>query len=144
MDNLLFVYGSLMENFFNYKYIKDKVIYRKYARTKGKLFHQVEKGYPAMIEGQDFVYGELIKLDDWDNTIKLLDKLENYFGERNPENEYNRVVICVETLDDKKTYKAFAYSFNLKDSKNFLAKNVYIQNGNWREFIEKQAGNGAV
>jgi gamma-glutamylcyclotransferase (GGCT)/AIG2-like uncharacterized protein YtfP len=27
----------------------------------------VEKGYPAMIDGDDFVYGELLELDDWDD-----------------------------------------------------------------------------
>ncbi|NLX69523.1 MAG: gamma-glutamylcyclotransferase [Clostridiales bacterium] len=139
MDNsLLFVYGSLMENFFNYKHVKDKILSRKYARTRGKLFHQVEKGYPAMIDGDDYIYGELLELYDWDNTIKAIDKVENYFGEGNPENEYNRVIIDVETLDDKKSYKAYAYKFNLKETEEFYEKNIYIKHGNWREFMEKQ------
>jgi gamma-glutamylcyclotransferase (GGCT)/AIG2-like uncharacterized protein YtfP len=141
-NNYLFVYGSLMEGFFNYKYVKDKIICRKYAKTMGKLFHQADKGYPAMIDGDDFVYGELLKLDDWDDVIKIVDRTENYFGKGNPENEYNRILVNVETLDDKKNYKAFAYKYNLKDSKEFFEKNIYIKSGSWREFMENQRKNG--
>ena len=108
----------------------------------GKLFHQADKGYPAMIDGDDFVYGELLKLDDWDDVIKIVDRTENYFGKGNPENEYNRILVNVETLDDKKNYKAFAYKYNLKDSKEFFEKNIYIKSGSWREFMENQRKNG--
>ena len=72
-----------MEGFFNYKYVKDKIICRKYAKTMGKLFHQADKGYPAMIDGDDFVYGELLKLDDWDDVIKIVDRQKTIW-EGNP------------------------------------------------------------
>lgn len=138
MENYLFVYGSLMKDFFNYKYIKNKVLERKYARTKGKLFHQVDKGYPAMIDGEDYIYGELLKFNDWDNVIKSLDRLENYYGEENPQNEYNRVIVDVEILEEGCVVKAFVYKVNLKDEDKFIEKNIYIKSGNWKEFMEKK------
>ena len=61
---------------------------------------------------------------------------------RKSENEYNRILVNVETLDDKKNYKAFEYKYNLKDSKEFFEKNIYIKSGSWREFMENQRKNG--
>lgn len=137
MSNNIFVYGSLLEDFFNYnKYLKGKVLKRSYARTKGKLFHQIDKGYPAMIEGDDFVYGELLEIDDWDNTVIELDKLENFYGEDNANNEYNRVLLQIEQLEDSSVISSFVYMYNCKD-KQVLEKEKYIPYGNWRTFMKR-------
>lgn len=137
LSNNIFVYGSLLENFFNYnKYLKGKVLKRSYARTKGKLFHQIDKGYPAMIEGDDFVYGELLEIDDWDNTVIELDKLENFYGEDNVNNEYNRVLLQIEQLEDSSVISSFVYMYNCKD-KQALEKEKYIPYGNWRTFMKR-------
>lgn len=136
MSNKIFVYGSLMEDFFNYnKYLKGKVLKRSHARAKGKLFHQINKGYPAMVDGDDFVYGELLEIDDWDNTIIELDRLENFYGEDNPNNEYNRVLLQVEQLGNSSIISAFVYRYNCKDEQA-LEKERYIPYGNWRIFMK--------
>lgn len=132
----VFVYGSLMENFFNYdKYLVGKVLKRQPAKVRGKLYHLVNKGYPAMIKGNDVVYGELIEVADWENNVKDLDDLENYYGEGNPNNEYNRVLIEVEVLEDNSKEVAFTYMYNCKEEQE-LKNELYLPNGNWRLYKE--------
>ncbi|SHH89394.1 Uncharacterized conserved protein YtfP, gamma-glutamylcyclotransferase (GGCT)/AIG2-like family [Caloranaerobacter azorensis DSM 13643] len=137
MCKYLFVYGSLMEGFFNYdSYLKGKILERKIARTRGKLYHLVDKGYPAMIDGEDYVYGELILIKDFYKVLKQLDRLENFFGNNNNNNEYNRVVKNVEVLDDNTIRKAYVYMYNCKDIKRLIDKNIYIPYGNWKKYIK--------
>jgi gamma-glutamylcyclotransferase (GGCT)/AIG2-like uncharacterized protein YtfP len=124
-----------MEGFFNYHYIEGKVLERKLARTKGKLYHLTEKGYPALLDGQEYVYGELITLDDFDNNIIEVDNMERYFGESNEQNEYNRNLIEVEILDDGHIEQAYAYKYNLSNDVEFNNKTTHIPYGDWRKFM---------
>lgn len=136
--NKLFVYGSLMEGMFNYKkYLEGKVISKKSAKTKGKLYHLKNKGYPAMIDGEDYVYGELIEVNDFYNVLKELDVLEQYHGEGNINNEYIRKVIVVENLEDNKIEYAFAYIYNLNNDINFFKNAIYIEYGSWKKFLKE-------
>lgn len=138
MIQKIFVYGSLLEGLFNWeKYLKEKVLTRKPARTKGELFHLVNAGYPAMIEGSDYVYGELIEVKDYEETIKDLDRLENYFGEGNPENEYNRRTISVEVIEDGCMELAGCYMYNLKSRESLRKEDIYLKDGDWRKFYRE-------
>jgi len=137
----LFVYGSLMEGFFNSeKALRGKVEKRIKAKTKGRLYHLANKGYPAMVSGEDTVYGELLVIKDLDDIFPILNEIENYFGENNPNNEYNRVVIEVETLDGKKEL-AYVYQYNDQNLENQKDEKIYIPSGNWREYMNER-GNG--
>ncbi|KPU27381.1 hypothetical protein TR13x_04685 [Caloranaerobacter sp. TR13] len=137
MCQYLFVYGSLMEGFFNYNnHLKGKVLERKVARTRGKLYHLVDKGYPAMINGEDYVYGEFILIKDFYKTLKQLDRVENFFGENNEDNEYNRVLKEIEVLEDNTIQKAYVYMYNCKDMRRLMSENIYIPHGNWRKYME--------
>lgn len=139
MTKKFFVYGSLMEGYFNYdKYLKGKVISREYARTKGELYHLSNCGYPAMIEGEEYVYGELIELIDYEKSIEVLDALESFHGEGNPINEYNRKIVSVEVLCNKRKELAYAYVYNTKSVEELRANNPYIKDGNWTNFINEQ------
>lgn len=74
----LFVYGSLMEGFFNYeKIFLGKVLSRTPARVRGLLYHQTRKGYPAMIPGGGWVKGELLELEDFPRLLAASDGIEN-------------------------------------------------------------------
>ena len=86
----LFTYGSLMENFFNYElYLKDRIKEKpQKARMKGELYHLDIKGYPALLPGSQWVYGEVFELVDFEQDIQVLDQLEG-FNQGVP-NEYNR------------------------------------------------------
>ena len=62
----IFVYGSLRTGFFNYnKYLMGKVNDSKVGKVNGQLYHMPHKGYPALIEGNDEVFGEVMTLKDF-------------------------------------------------------------------------------
>lgn len=139
MTKKIFVYGSLMEDLFNHeKYLKGKVITRKYAKTRGELYHLAECGYPAMIHGEDYIYGELIEVKNYENTLQELDKLEHFLAEDRAENEYNREIIKVQLLDNGNEELANAYVYNCKDIISLRNNNPYIQDGDWRGFLQEE------
>ena len=87
----IFVYGSLRTGFFNYnKYLMGKVNDSKVGKVNGQLYHMPHKGYPALIEGNDEVFGEVMTLKDFEAVMIPMDKMENYYGVNNSKNEYNR------------------------------------------------------
>lgn len=138
MTKKFFVYGTLLEGFINYeKYLKGKIIIREYARTKGELYHLVDCGYPAMVDGSDYVYGELIDFEDYANTVKEIDEMEHYFGKNNANNEYNRLEIEVEPLEGGKHETAYAYIYNLKNVEELRSKDIYIKDGDWKKFCSE-------
>ncbi|MFX0549831.1 gamma-glutamylcyclotransferase family protein [Hathewaya histolytica] len=146
MTEYIFVYGSLMDGFFNYdKYLKGKVLTSKKVKTTGKLFHMKKEGYPALLKGDDVVYGELITIKDFENNLKAMDAMEGFLGENNPDNEYNRMLIDVQLLDTDKlnnsslihheTIKAYAYMYNYNETKVNKDNLVYIKHGDWRKYM---------
>ncbi|GAA0743212.1 gamma-glutamylcyclotransferase family protein [Clostridium oceanicum] len=143
MIQKLFVYGTLMEDFYNYdKYLKDQVITLEKATFKGKLYHMPKKGYPALLPGNDDILGEIITIKNWDENLNLMDKMEHFFGENDSSNEYNRKVIEVKISKDNEiiTEKAYSYLYNLseKDKENFKDEFIYIPSGNWRDYMENK------
>lgn len=95
----LFVYGTLMQGFFNYdKALAGNLHSSVPARVKGNLYHLEKDGYPALVPGDGWVFGELIELKSFKDTIVLLDQIENYrIG--NETNEYERLMTSVEVID---------------------------------------------
>lgn len=140
-----------MKDFYNYdKYLKGKVISSVKAKTSGKLFHLSHKGYPALIDGNDEVYGELIEAKDYEDTLKQLDELEGFKGSNNIENDYNKVLKEVEVIDvsaeggyleSNKKLKAYVYMYNLDkplQKEEINEKALYLPEGNWRRCMEER------
>lgn len=124
----IFVYGTLMEGFGNYnKCLKGRVLYRTGGETRGKLYH-LPAGYPAMIEGDDIVKGEIVDIKDED--IKFLDELEGYYGE-NKQNVYDRFIKEVKTEKNNNLLCWIYFYRNIDYVKNC---GIYIPHGNWRKF----------
>lgn len=130
----VFVYGSLRIGFFNYdKYLKGHVIKSELATIKGTLFHMINKGYPALLKGDDIVYGEVMTIDNYETVIEAMDKMEGYIGIDNKENEYNRIALDVVLENEKKAEKCYVYMYNLEKSEDFLQNKQYIKSGDWTE-----------
>ena len=72
------------------------------GKVKGKLYHMPHKGYPALIEGDDVVIGEIMTLNDFESVMIPMDKMENYYGVNDNRNEYNRIIMDVELSDGSK------------------------------------------
>jgi gamma-glutamylcyclotransferase (GGCT)/AIG2-like uncharacterized protein YtfP len=133
----LFVYGTLMKDFCNFnKYLLDSTVEIEKAYVYGKLYHLIDKECPALIEGSDKVFGEVITIeDDYNNTVvNSVDELERYFKGDNINIVYLREktkVYCksgeIDTLG----------AYILKDRKLLRKDNsIYIPNGDWRDFLK--------
>ena len=135
----LFVYGSLREGFFNYnKYLDGKVIEKKDAKLENmKLYHLPYKGYPALTYGEDTVFGEIMVLGEkhYDETMNAIDKMEGFISEKNPENEYHKVIFEVENLHTNQKEECFVYFYNKEKDQLFDSDAIYLPRGKWKEHM---------
>jgi gamma-glutamylcyclotransferase (GGCT)/AIG2-like uncharacterized protein YtfP len=136
--SLLFVYGSLLEGFFNYeKTLVGCVVSRRDATVRGTLYHQTAKGYPALVSGDRWVCGELLGLSDLEDRLPQLDEVEGFLGE-GQENEYDRIVTDVYVPETDEWVKAYVYWYGLDDLGTESNPVVPIPDGSWRKFMEKR------
>lgn len=130
----IFVYGSLRSDMFNYNiYLDGKVSSSKKGYIKGSLSHIDNKGYPAVIKGENNVLGELMELIDFETTLKELDDMESYTlsGDNN---EYNRCEVEV-TLLDGSIETAYYYEYNPLSEVNESDVLISIESGDWKEYM---------
>lgn len=136
MERPFFVYGSLMQGFWNAeKYLNGKVIRREPATTKGRLYHIENRGYPAMVEGEDVVYGEVIWVKSFDEVVKELDTLENYTQAAKENSQYMRVVQPIDVGGSK--VEAYVYRYNAKAKRNQEDQLNPVPKGAWRSYMSK-------
>jgi len=121
----LFVYGSLKFGEINHDRIFGGFdIKVTPAWTYGKLY---DLGYfPALTEGNNKVYGELIEFDDPEILMKI-DMLEGYRGKESSFNFYERREMQV--FSDKEEFTAWAYF--LRKYKVIDADGELITSGIW-------------
>lgn len=130
-----FVYGSLREGFFNYdKYLKGNVLTNELATTKGELYHMEHKGYPALIDGDRDIEGEVITVNNPEEITKALDEMEGFFGVNNPKNEYERIEKEVK-LSDGSIELCYVYKYVEEDVNNFDANYIYLNENSWKEYM---------
>lgn len=136
----MFVYGSLMENFFNYdKFLKGHVLEIKKGCVYGTLYHLHNKGYPGFImEGDDPVFGEIISFRFSESLQNALDKLEGYRGIYHGENAYNRCQLDVYECKTQLKERLDVYVYNMNASKNQEDQRLYLRGGSWRKYMENQ------
>ena len=127
----VFVYGTLKpkEKYYSL-YCQGKTISEFYCWTKGKLF-SLPLGYPAMIPGDDRVYGYLLSFASEKELINL-DYLEGYIEPNSSLNEYHRLKIKVHNPNNSTIDEAWAYF--MKENKVQELNGIYIPSGWWSEF----------
>lgn len=131
--NRVFVYGTLMRDFKNYKrYLEGRVNRITQGQTYGELYHLPE-GYPALLEGDDNIKGEIVEPVD-EKLLKSLDRLEGYAkGRKN--NLYERKVKCILT-ENGEEIACWVYIY-AKD-RHAREKGIRITHGDWRKFMEEK------
>lgn len=136
-EKKIFVYGSLREGFFNYdKYLKGKVSNPTLAMIKGKLYHLSHKGYPALLEGEDEVIGEIMELRDFYKDMIPMDQMEGYYSaEDKTLNEYTRTVMTVKNLETNKEEEVYVYKYEVLNDKTFDTDAIYLPKGDWKEYM---------
>lgn len=138
----LFTYGSLMNDFFNFNiYLKNRTSAQPVkARIQGSLFHLAKKGYAALLPGEGWVYGEVFVLNNFSETLPLVDRLEGFNQGERP-NEYNREILTVElwnddTQDYDRPVQAYVYRYAVENDPYFLEESFPLPTGNWRTYHE--------
>ena len=122
----IFVYGTLKKGFSNHnRILAGYDIKITPAFTYGKLY---DLGwYPAMTEGSDNVFGELIEFNN-PEILKRVDYLEGYKGINHPHNYYERREVDVFAGDC--TVKAWVYF--LSNEKINGIDSELIVSGSWK------------
>ena len=129
----IFVYGSLREGFFNFnKYINNAAKKIELGEVKGKLYAIKDQEYPALLEENGTVIGEIITVENCD--LKAIDNMENYFGENNPNNEYNKIKKEIKNLETGEIEILDVYVYNITNP-NFSYNNLIpVSSGDWKIF----------
>ena len=73
--------------------------------------------------------------DDYEETVKAMDKMEGFISDNNPENEYHKVILEVENLLTNEKEKCFVYFYNKERDMIFEEESVYIPHGDWKEYM---------
>lgn len=122
-----------MEGLCNYKrYLEGRISRITPGRTHGRLYHLPE-GYPALLEGNEIIEGEIMEPVDED-LLNTLDWLEGY-AESGSNNLYVREARSILTESgDEVTCWIYIYA----DEKYAKENGILVPNGNWRKYIEKE------
>lgn len=130
----IFVYGTLMKDFRNYNiYLKNKATSIAKAYIYGKLYHLGNRNCPAIIDGTDKVYGQVIEFDDDEkhSILNKIDKFEKYFFDSD-EIIYERTKVLVHYMND--TVEELSY-YRFVDKEKLSQENAqYIPSGDWGSF----------
>ena len=71
----IFVYGSLRKGMYNYeRYLKGKSHFVGYGYVKGCLYALKDAAYPALLDGDQDVFGEIYEIDE--QVASAIDELE--------------------------------------------------------------------
>lgn len=95
------------------------------------------KGYPAITPGEDVILGEIMVIneDDYESTMKAMDKIEGFISENNPENEYHKIILEVENIQTKEKEKCYVYFYNKDNDEIFERDAVYVSHGDWKKHM---------
>ncbi len=123
----VFVYGTLMTNMPNHKLVKPFVKQVLPGKAKGILY-DLPCGYPAMIRGEGIVKGELLFLENMEEALDILDRLECFYGPDNPNNLYDRATEEIEYAGGK----TISYVYLWVQEDDLPRIGTVISDGDWR------------
>lgn len=137
----VFVYGSLLNGFENYqRYVKPYQHERFAAKTRGRLYHLPDRGYPAFVceqEGEAWVYGELLYFlpDIYEQALAGLDKLEDFYLPLDERNEYEREAVMISRIDTGEQVEAYLYVASRRMEEVVASTGLHVADGDWRRFM---------
>ncbi len=126
----VFVYGTLMEGYSNHRhFLKGKASLRGPATMEGVLYH-LPAGYPAMVEGEGCVKGQVVELFAL-RSLEEIDVLDR-FGEGRDDNLYERVRRTV-FVDNGAPLNCWVYLY--RDAKIAGTNGILVPWGDWDAFM---------
>jgi gamma-glutamylcyclotransferase (GGCT)/AIG2-like uncharacterized protein YtfP len=132
MFKLLFVYGSLMSGLSAHTFLLD-TDFISYGILYGARLIQLKEGYPAVIEGEGRVFGEVYKVDI--ATLSAIDLFEEFFEEFPEKSTYIRKIKPIKLIPYGEFVDSFVYFLNPEVLEETDFTDVPF--GNWREFVKK-------
>jgi gamma-glutamylcyclotransferase (GGCT)/AIG2-like uncharacterized protein YtfP len=109
---LLFIYGTLLNHNNEFAvYLKDHSHFFANGKVRGKLYDIGE--YPGAIldNGDEYIYGVILQIDDPEIVFLEIDDYEGYGDEQPEPNEFIRISADVETASE--TVTCYIYVYNL-------------------------------
>lgn len=104
---LIFVYGTLRKGQVNQHFMDEHAKFVSHGFVKGQLYQIKNHHYPAVLEGDEWVVGEVYEFDP--KGLAELDHLEGYISEDNENNLYNRIEL--EAFDENKESLGLAHTY---------------------------------
>ncbi|HZG85696.1 gamma-glutamylcyclotransferase family protein [Paenibacillus sp.] len=130
----VFVYGTLLRGEANHARLKHAELAGEQASLLGASLVDTGRGYPAMLlGGAGAVAGEVYEIDE--RTLRSLDELEDYYGEGDRRNEYERIEVEVDVEAGERRIRAWTYVY-----RSAPANAVPIPAGDWRAYRRSLAG----
>lgn len=131
--DLLFVYGTLLgqSNSAMASFLKENSQIVENGFFPGELYDLGD--YPGAVfiaHAPTKVYGTILKLTDWENTLAKLDEYEETGPGFVQPNEYLRKIIQVENLSGR-FLNCWVYEYNYSTkNKTLIASGKYLKKGN--------------
>ena len=132
----LFVYGSLRKGRYNYDiYLKNNSKFLQEAYVRGILYSLKGKEYPAIVEGNSLILGELFEVDQ--ETFDRMDEMEGYVPGRF-ENEYDKIVTEILDKEGNVIDHLPVYWYNVKLASQKALLDEVIESGDYVKYKQSK------
>jgi gamma-glutamylcyclotransferase (GGCT)/AIG2-like uncharacterized protein YtfP len=133
----IFVYGTLKPGErYHQPYCDGKIVAAEPAIARGKLYHLLEVGYPALAMGDEIVQGVVLSLAD-SNWLGQLDDLEDYDPQAPAQlNLYERQEADIFAPDGQPWGRAWLY--RMAPEKIVQLKGIHLPGGSWSSSLAAQ------
>lgn len=122
---------------YNYAlYLKAHNSYVCDGYVKGTLYTIKDRLYPALVDGEQFIIGEIHEVND--KVLKALDKMENYFGSQHIDNEYNKVLCNIYNGNKEVIEQLPVYMYNISNPKNLELLDQVIEENDYVLYIQNK------
>ena len=112
MNDLLFAYGTLLDADNEFAiYLKSNSRFYAEGRVKGKLYGIGEYPGAVLADGDSFIYGSILKIDEPVKVFPVIDDYEGFGDDQSHPNEFIRVLAEVET--ETEIMDCWIYLYNL-------------------------------
>jgi gamma-glutamylcyclotransferase (GGCT)/AIG2-like uncharacterized protein YtfP len=109
---LLFIYGTLLNHNNEFAvYLKDHSHFFANGKVRGTLYDIGEYPGAVLDDGDGYIYGVILQIDDPEVVFLEIDDYEGYGDEQPEPNEFIRVLRDVETASD--IVSCYIYVYNL-------------------------------
>jgi gamma-glutamylcyclotransferase (GGCT)/AIG2-like uncharacterized protein YtfP len=139
MSQKVFVYGTLRQGQANHWLIEKYVKSVKKATVRGWMYDL--GAYPAVIEGEGLISGELIEFHNSTEAFKKMDLLEGFYHTGSSNNHYERIITTCCTEDGEEECQIYVYPNRKKE---WLQKRAsLVISGDWldKSWLEQKIEN---